>query len=99
VGEIFKFCLRNDLYSGPVGRRSSQWHDQPGSMEDQAELVLDSHRRQNDPAAGPAIHVQTRRFGRRSRSRREPRDLCVATERRRRLIEDPAKGVSKKSSS
>jgi len=34
-------------------------------MENEAELVADCHRRQDDPAAGTAVHVQTCRLNRR----------------------------------
>src|SRR6266446_580183 len=48
-------------------------------MEDQAELVFDRDRGQDDSATGAAFHVQARGFDSR-RGRGQPRDLCVAAE-------------------
>ena len=62
---------------GPVGRGGAQRRDQRAGVEDQAELVPGRHRRQDDPAAGPALHVQARGLDRR-RGRGQPRDLRVA---------------------
>src|SRR5882762_7443447 len=48
-------------------------------MEDEAELVPGVDGRQDDPAAGPARHVEARRLDGR-RGRRQPCGLCVAAE-------------------
>ena len=59
----------------PIG--GAQRADQRAGVEDQAELVLGRHRRQDDPTAGPAFHVQARRFDSR-RGSGQSRDLRVA---------------------
>ena len=62
---------------GPVGRGRAQRHDQRAGVEDQAELVLGRHRRQDDPTTGSAFHVQARGFDSR-RGRGQSRDLRIA---------------------
>ena len=46
----------------PWGVEALSGDDQRAGVEDQAELVLGRHRRQDDPTAGPASDVQARRF-------------------------------------
>ena len=43
-----------------VGRGGAQRSGQQARVEVQAELVLDRHRRQNDPSCSPTLHVRAR---------------------------------------
>ena len=61
----------------PWGVGRARRRDQRAGVEDEAELVPGRHRRQDDPAAGPAPHVQARGLDGR-RGRRQPLHLRVA---------------------
>ena len=74
----------------PWGVEALGGHDQRASVEDQAELVPGRHRRQDDPAARPAAHVQARRFDSGRSQRAVMRSTCRSRMRWRRSFEGPS---------
>ena len=66
--------------AGALGAGRAQRRDQRAGVEDQAQLVPGRDRRQDDPAAGAAVHVEARGFdGRRGQG--QPRGLRLEARR------------------